>query len=86
MVFLLIALAYGSMFVFSGVVLLVHQWLVWWMAFGITGIVIVIAEFGFQTIMARRAAVAFDHSTASAFWWRRRLPRVSRRLTMAEVG
>jgi uncharacterized membrane protein YgcG len=53
-VFLLIALAYGSMFILGSVVLLVHQWLAWWMAFGITGIVIIVAGFGFQTIMARR--------------------------------
>jgi cation transport ATPase len=54
--FLLVALVYGSMFVLGGVVLLIHQWLAWWMAFGITGIVIIVAGFTFQTIMARRAA------------------------------
>jgi hypothetical protein len=54
--FLLVALVYGSMFVLGGVVLLIHQWLPWWMAFGITGIVIIVAGFTFQTIMPRRAA------------------------------
>jgi hypothetical protein len=53
-VFLLVELVYGSIFVLGSVVLLIHQWLVWWMAFGITAIVIILA--GFQTIMARRAA------------------------------
>jgi hypothetical protein len=55
-VFLLVALVYGSIFVLGSVVLLIHQWLAWWMAFGITGIVIILAGFGFQTIMTRRAA------------------------------
>jgi hypothetical protein len=53
-VFLLVELVYGSIFVLGSVVLLIHQWLVWWMAFGITAIVIILA--GFQTIMARGAA------------------------------
>jgi putative superfamily III holin-X len=52
--FLLVALVYGSMFVLGSVVLLIHQWLAWWMAFGITGMVVIVAGFGFQTIMARR--------------------------------
>jgi hypothetical protein len=55
-VFLLVALVYGSLFVLGSVVLLIYQWLAWWIAFGITGIVIILAGFGFQTIMARRAA------------------------------
>lgn len=55
-IFLLVALVYGSIFVLGSVVLLIHQWLAWWMAFGIAGIVIILAGFGFQTIMARRAA------------------------------
>jgi hypothetical protein len=55
-VFLLVALVYGSLFVLGSVILLIHQWLAWWMAFGITGILIILAGFGFQTIMARRAA------------------------------
>ena len=55
-VFLLVALVYGSMFVLGSVVLLIHQWLAWWLALGITGIVIIVAGFGFQAVMARRAA------------------------------
>lgn len=54
--FLLVALVYGSIFILGGVVLLIHQWLAWWMAFGITGIVIIAVGFTFQAIMARRAA------------------------------
>jgi fatty acid desaturase len=54
--FLLVALIYGSMLVLGGVVLLIHQWLAWWMAFGITGVVTIAAGFTFHTIMARRAA------------------------------
>jgi Putative Actinobacterial Holin-X, holin superfamily III len=55
-VLLLVALVYGSMFVLGSVVLLIHQWLAWWMAFGIAGIVIIAAGFGSQTIIARRTA------------------------------
>lgn len=55
-VWLLVALVYGSMFILSSVVLLIHQWLAWWMAFGITGVVIIATGFGSQTIMAWRAA------------------------------
>jgi len=54
--FLLVALVYGSIFILGGLVLLIHQWLAWWMALGITGIVIIAAGFTFQAIMARRAA------------------------------
>ena len=53
---LLIALAYGSMLVLGSLVLLIHQWLAWWMAFGIAGLVTIAAGFTFQTIMLRRAA------------------------------
>lgn len=42
------------MLIIGGLILLVHQWLAWWMAFSITGIIIIVAEFGFQAIMARR--------------------------------
>ena len=55
-VLLLIALVYGLAFVLGSVVLLIHQWLAWWMAFGIMGVVIIAAGFGSQTIMAWRAA------------------------------
>jgi Putative Actinobacterial Holin-X, holin superfamily III len=55
-VVLLVALVYGATFVLGSIVLLIHQWLAWWMAFGITGIVIIAAGLVFQTIMARRAA------------------------------
>jgi putative superfamily III holin-X len=53
---LLFALIYGATFVLGSLVLLIHQWLAWWIAFGITGIVIIAAGLGFQAIMARRAA------------------------------
>jgi hypothetical protein len=55
-VVLLVALVYGATFVLGSFVLLIHQWLAWWMAFGITGMVIIAAALGFQTIIARRAA------------------------------
>jgi Putative Actinobacterial Holin-X, holin superfamily III len=55
-VLLLVALVYGSMFVLGSVVLLIHQWLAWWMAFGIAGIVVIAAGFGSQRIIARRTA------------------------------
>jgi Putative Actinobacterial Holin-X, holin superfamily III len=55
LIFLLVALVYGSIFVLGSFVLLIHQWLNWWVAFGITGIVIILAGIGLQTIMARRA-------------------------------
>jgi hypothetical protein len=54
-VLLLVALVYGSMFVLGSVVLLIHQWLAWWIALGITGVVIIGTGFGSQTITARRA-------------------------------
>jgi hypothetical protein len=65
-VLLLVALIYGSMFILGGVVLLIHQWLAWWMAFGITGIVIIAAGFGSQTILARRAGQQKPVASASA--------------------
>jgi Putative Actinobacterial Holin-X, holin superfamily III len=55
-VLLLVALVYGSMFILGSVVLLIHQWLAWWMAFGITGTVMIAAGFGSQRIMAGRSA------------------------------
>jgi hypothetical protein len=61
-VVLLFALIYGATFVLGSLVLLIHQWLVWWIAFGLTGIVIIIAGLGFHIIMARRAAAS--HSKA----------------------
>ncbi len=54
-VLLLVVLVYGATFVLGSVVLLIHQWLAWWMALGIIRIVIIAAGFGFQTIMGRRA-------------------------------
>jgi ABC-type siderophore export system fused ATPase/permease subunit len=62
-VFLLVALAYGSMLIVGGVVLLIHQWLAWWTAFSITGMVIIVAGFGFQTIMAGRRDAATGRSS-----------------------
>src|ERR1700724_2609207 len=48
MLFLLVALSYGSLFLFSGIVLLIHLWLAWWLAFVITGVAIVLAGISFQ--------------------------------------
>ena|SRR5690348_13126725 len=54
-VLLLVALVYGLMFVLSSAVLLIHQWLAWWMAFGIAGVVVIAVVFASQTIMAWHA-------------------------------
>jgi hypothetical protein len=59
MLFLLVALSYGSLFLFGGVVLLIHLWLAWWLAFLITGVGIVSAGFFFQM---RMSAAARDKS------------------------
>ncbi|MBF6570698.1 MAG: phage holin family protein [Candidatus Binataceae bacterium] len=51
--FLVVALAYGSLFLLGGIVLLLHLWLAWWLSFLITGGAIVGAGVFFQ--MAMRA-------------------------------
>ena len=37
MLALLVAVSYGSLFLLGGIVLLIHVWLAWWIAFLITG-------------------------------------------------
>jgi len=56
MVFLVVALAYGSLFLLGGIVLLIHLWLAWWLSFLITGAAIVIAGVVFQMTMKKAAA------------------------------
>ena len=48
MLFLLVSLVYGSLFLLGGIVLLIHTWLDWWLAFLITGSMIVGAGVFFQ--------------------------------------
>ena len=57
MLVLVIALGYGSLFLLGGVVLLIHLWLAWWLAFLITGVAITCAGAGFAISM-RAAAKA----------------------------
>ena len=56
LVFLLMELRYGSFCLLAGVVLLIHQWLAWWLAFSITGLVVIAVGISFQMITARMAA------------------------------
>jgi hypothetical protein len=55
MLFLLVALIYGSLLLLGGIVLLIHTWLDWWLAFLITGFVIVGAGVFFQLRMSAAA-------------------------------
>src|SRR6185437_11263513 len=55
MLFLLVALIYGSWFLLGGMVLLLHVWLDWWLSFLITGGVIVAAGVFFQMRMMAAA-------------------------------
>jgi hypothetical protein len=52
---LVLALSYGSLFLLSGFVLLIHLWLARWLSFLIVGIVIAGAGIFFQRLMAVRA-------------------------------
>ena len=52
LLFLLVALIYGSLFLLGGVVLLIHLWLDWWLSFLIAGASIVAAGVVFQMRMA----------------------------------
>jgi hypothetical protein len=52
LLFLLVALIYGSLFLLGGVVLLIHLWLDWWLSFLITGAAIVATGVIFQMSMA----------------------------------
>lgn len=57
---LVTALAYGSFFLLGGVVLLIHVWLAWWIAFFITsGIVMALGVMGlliFWALARRKSA------------------------------
>jgi hypothetical protein len=55
MLFLIVALSYGSLFLLGGIVLLIHIWLAWWLSFLITGAAIVIAGVFFQMTMKAAA-------------------------------
>jgi hypothetical protein len=54
-VVLLLALSHGLLFVLGGVVLLIHLWLAWWLAFLITGFAAICAGVLFQMSMAAAA-------------------------------
>ena len=51
MLFLIVALSYGSLFLLGGIILLIHLLLAWWLSFLITGAAIVIAGIFFQMTM-----------------------------------
>ena len=53
--FLIVALSYGSLFLLGGIVLLIHLWLAWWLSFLITGAAIVIAGVFLQMTMKAAA-------------------------------
>ena len=55
MLFLIVALSYGSLFLLRGIVLLIHLWLAWWLSFLITGAAIVMAGVVFQMTMKAAA-------------------------------
>jgi hypothetical protein len=55
MLLLVVALAYGSLFLLGGVVLLIHLWLAWWLSFLITGTAIVLAGVFLQMTMTAAA-------------------------------
>ena len=55
MLFLIVALSYGSLFLLGGIVLLIHLWLAWWLSFLITGAAIVMAGVVFQMTMKAAA-------------------------------
>ncbi len=57
MLVLVVALSYGALFLFGGIVLLIHLWLAWWLSLVITGIAITCAGAGFAISM-RAAAKA----------------------------
>jgi hypothetical protein len=54
--FLLVACAYGSLFLLGGVVLLIHLWLDWWLSLMITGSVVMAAGVLIQQRMSAAAA------------------------------
>jgi hypothetical protein len=64
LLFLLVACAYGSLFLLGGVVLLLHLWLDWWLAFLITGALVMVAGLLLQLRMSAlaRAKSAANHA------------------------
>ncbi len=55
MLALVVAFGYGSLFLLGGIVLLIHLWLAWWLAFLITGIAICSLGIAFQRVMSAAA-------------------------------
>ena len=55
MLFLIVALSYGSLFLLGGVVLLIHLWLAWWLSFLITGAAMVLTGIFFKLSMTATA-------------------------------
>jgi len=53
--FLLVAVAYGSLFLLGGIVLVIHLWLAWWLAFLITGAAVVAAGIAVQLSLTAAA-------------------------------
>jgi hypothetical protein len=53
--FLLIAAAYGLLFLLGGIVLVIHLWLAWWLAFLITGAAVVAAGVAVQLSLTAAA-------------------------------
>jgi cobalamin biosynthesis protein CobD/CbiB len=56
---LVVALAYGSLFLLGGLVLLIHLWLAWWLSFLIVGVVIALAGLAFKMRMAAAAKAQY---------------------------
>jgi hypothetical protein len=60
MLFLLVTLVYGSLFLLGGIVLVIHLWLAWWLSFLITGAFVIASGVAFQMAMFAAA-----HKTSS---------------------
>jgi Putative Actinobacterial Holin-X, holin superfamily III len=70
MLLLVVVLSYGSLFVLGGIVLLLHLWLAWWIAFLITGTAIVLAGVFLQMMMkvaARKKETGAPPESTSTF-------------------
>jgi hypothetical protein len=55
MLFLVVAAAYGSLFLLGGIVLVIHLWLAWWLSFLITGAAVVAAGIAIQMSLSAAA-------------------------------
>jgi hypothetical protein len=55
MLFLLVTLIYGSLFLLGGIVLVIHLWLAWWLAFLITAAAIIALGIMVQLVMMAAA-------------------------------